>query len=274
MKLNQNNIVSLPTELSLGDDGELRGHGDYGGRHFRALPADAVAPVASDDLISALQAAFWEIRDPLSSAWGEHIPLLFSIFSVLKPRRYVELGVHNGASFFAGCQAVESLQLDTTCVAVDSWLGDSHAGFHSTDVFDGFRKRINAKYGSFAGYIRSDFSAAVANFEDGSIDLLHIDGFHSTAAVRHDFETWLPKMSERGVILFHDTNEFKSDFGVWKFWNSIREAYPYLEFGHCHGLGVLVVGPASPLNEWLGPVDDPAVSRMLIGNLHGSAEGD
>ncbi|MBG9732673.1 hypothetical protein ABD86_04640 [Paenibacillus alvei] len=52
--------------------------------------------------------------------------------------------------------------------------------------------------------IKSTFDEALQNFEDDSIHLLHIDGFHEYEAIHHDYHTWLPKVAENGIVLFHD----------------------------------------------------------------------
>ena len=67
---------------------------------------------------------FW-IPDYLDiSAWIEHIPFAFWIVEVLKPKTVVELGVHNGVSYFSFCQAVKTLNADTACYGIDTWKGD------------------------------------------------------------------------------------------------------------------------------------------------------
>ncbi|ODR96798.1 hypothetical protein AUC71_04320 [Methyloceanibacter marginalis] len=232
---------------------------DFGAEHFSKLPSVQPQEISQSDIFAALQAAFWNVRDPVPSAWSEHIPFLFSLVSLLKPRRYVELGVHHGASFLAACQAVERMQLRCNCVAIDSWIGDPHAGRHVDSVFTDFRNNISKSYDSFAGYIRKNFDSALEQFEDSSVDLLHIDGFHSFDAVRNDFTTWQPKLSDVGVVLFHDVNEYRADFGVWRFWNQIRKQYPSFAFGHGHGLGVLIVGEHSPLRR---PIEGRSASLL------------
>jgi hypothetical protein len=239
--------VHSDTGLRLKANDQKVGNADFSQDRFARLDDGGVpSPLSFDDILSALQSIFSDIRHPVRSAWGEHIPFLFGLMTLLRPRRYVELGVHTGGSFFAACQAVRSFQTNTRCVAVDNWIGEDHAGMHDAGLFEEFRATLE-EYGDFAGYIRADFDEAVRNFEDGSIDLLHIDGFHTMEAVRNDFETWVGKMSSRGVILFHDVNEFRANFGVWRFWHLVRDQYPHIEFGHGHGLGVLVVGKESPL---------------------------
>jgi hypothetical protein len=182
------------------------------------------------------------------TAWAEHIPFAMFLTSTLRPRCFVELGAYRGVSYCAFCQTVKSLKLDAKCYAVDTWRGDAHAGALDDAVLAKLRAHHDALYADFSRLTQSTFDDALNYFADGSVDLLHIDGFHTFEAVKHDFETWLPKMSERGVVLFHDTNVREREFGVWKFWEQISRNYPNFAFLHGHGLGVLFVGDEMPEN--------------------------
>ena len=145
-------------------------------------------------------------------------------------------------SFFAACQAAEHLRISAQCVAIDGWMGDEHAGFYGSEIFEAFTALLNSHRPANAYFIRSHFSQALQCFDVGSIDLLHIDGLHTYEAVKADFESWLPKMSTCGTIVFHDTNVYEGTFGVWRLWNELKHKYPHFELPHCHGLGVIYVG--------------------------------
>jgi O-antigen biosynthesis protein len=197
--------------------------------------------------------AFWTPeRLDRHSAWWGHVPFAFWLVANIEPRLLAELGTHHGVSYTAFCEAVLRRRLATKCYAVDTWTGDPHAGAYEEDVYADLKKFHDKRYASFSQLVRRTFDEASGDFPDGSIDLLHIDGYHTYEAVRHDFETWRPKLSDRAVVLFHDTNERQQDFGVWRFFAALKQEVPVFEFLHSHGLGVAAVGAHAPeAAKWL-----------------------
>lgn len=181
-----------------------------------------------------------------STTFG-HAPFFFWLVSVLNPKTIVELGSANGFSFFVLCQAAEKLESDTNCYAVDTWEGDMHTGRYSNVIYESVEGHLLRSFDRTKCHLlRMEFIKAAERFEKGSIDLLFIDGCHTYEAVREDFFTWRDKMSGRGVVLFHDTQVEKENFGVKRFWREITAEYPNIEFHHDHGLGMLLVGRQSP----------------------------
>jgi hypothetical protein len=173
------------------------------------------------------------------SNWHGHMSFAYDLMSELKPNLMVELGTHFGDSYFAFCQARRELNLETTCYAVDTWKGDEQAGEYGEHIYQKVCQINEDCYPGFSHLVRSTFTEALPLFDDESIDLLHIDGFHSYEAVEKDFSEWLPKVCPGGIILLHDADERQPGFGVWKLWEEIKDEYPHFLFKHNHGLGVL-----------------------------------
>lgn len=208
-------------------------------------------------------------------AWIQHTPFAMFLIAVAKPKLVVELGTHIGNSYSAFCQAVKELNIDTECYAVDTWQGDSHAGYYGSEILADLRAHHDPLYGNFSHLLQSTFDDAVEQFSDGTIDLLHIDGLHTYEAVKHDFETWLPKLSSKAIVLFHDISVHDRDFGVWKLWDELKLAYPSFEFAHGHGLGILAVGENyPPALDMLFKSTDASLIREFFHQLGSKVEAE
>jgi hypothetical protein len=218
------------------------------------------------------EASFWRPNRIKPSAWIEHVPFAFWLVEALHPACLVELGAYSGTSYAAFCQAVHALRLETRCYAIDTWKGDKQTGFYGDDIFADLAAYNQEFYSAFSSLIRSTFDEAFQYFEDGSIDLLHIDGCHTYEAVRHDFEQWFPKLSSRAVVLLHDTNVREREFGVFHLWKKLQSRWPSFEFIHGHGLGILGVGadltgPLPRLFQAKGRIDVTSAIRSVYSSL-------
>src|SRR5215469_2530017 len=114
--------------------------------------------------------------------WSGHLSFANDLVAALRPRLLVELGTHYGESYFGFCQAVEENGVPCSCVAVDDWKGDEHAGFYDESVFREVNQYNSENYARFSTLLRTTFEKALEKVSDGSVDLLHLDGLHTYEA--------------------------------------------------------------------------------------------
>lgn len=184
-------------------------------------------------------------------AWTSHLHFAYDLVAVLKPALLVELGVDRGESYFAFCQSVVENQTGTRCFGIDTWRGDQHAGGYDETTFTQVAEHNRANYESFSSLLRCYFDDALSKFESESIDVLHLDGLHTEPAVRHDVDSWLPKLRPGGILLLHDVGVRSKGFGVWKIWRELQQQSRSWTFLDGPSLGVWQKPPIKPLPGFL-----------------------
>ena len=193
----------------------------------------------------------WVVSDPRYDAdqlnpklkfayWEGHRDFAYDLLQFVRPERLVELGSQYGCSLFTFCQAVRDFKLNTEINAVDMWSGDIGAEMSGEEVYALVQKTAATYYPEVKLHLfQMRFDQALPDFADESIDILHIDGGHTFEDVERDFTTWLPKLKENGIVLFHDVYS-PIDQGSCDHWEKTKKEYDcYFDFTHSCGLGVL-----------------------------------
>ena len=177
---------------------------------------------------------------PLPPGWNGHIPFAFWLIDILRPALSRRARHPHGqllSGFFArpcsGSEAVRGAMPSTRGAAMIT------PGFTMTAFFVNCALITTCATAISPGLCSRPSMMHWRIFRICLIDLLHIDGMHTYEAVKHDFESWLPKLSPRAVVIFHDINVRMADFAVWRFWEEISQQYPSFTFLHSNGLGVL-----------------------------------
>ncbi|WP_070968013.1 class I SAM-dependent methyltransferase [Vibrio sonorensis] len=191
---------------------------------------------------SAYSLRFMPQRLTRAIDWHGHLSFAAWLVELMEPKSIVELGVFRGDSLSTFSQAVKECKVNCEITGVDTWGGDDTTGRYNEEVYHDLKDFFATNFPSTTLF-RGLFDDALSTFEDNSIEILHIDGCHHYEAVKHDFETWLPKLSkDKGVVLFHDISVAIEGFGAKQYWNEIKDSYPSFSFSHSNGLGVLLVG--------------------------------
>ena len=172
---------------------------------------------------------------------------LWLLIRLLKGRSLksvLEIGTRRGGTLYVWCRVAAP---DAEIVAVD---------YHPKNVptslvarFQRFKRRgqrLNCLFAdSHLPETRRDVAECLAARQ---LDFLFIDGDHTYAGVRQDFDMYSPFVRRAGLIAFHDIvdNPSRPAYGVPKLWRELRAAHESYQFIDDRdpvpgmGIGVLV----------------------------------
>ena len=184
------------------------------------------------------KALFWRVRFLDDSEFLHHIPFLFWLIENQPPNCFVTLGLHeNGTAHFAACQALDRLRPESKCYAVDAWEA---TGGQVHDRIASYNSRM---YQDISEFIVSPTTSAVANFDDGSIDMLLIDSDAAPNDIEIQLQDWLPKLTERAIVLIHGSQrEAFTDAAGKAVMKRLGDRFPMIRFNSGSGLTALLVG--------------------------------
>ena len=129
---------------------------------------------------------------------------------------FVELGCYKGKSTsFIGVE-IHKRKRDINFFAVDSFQGATNStDANEIKAYEGISE-IEESYtynvsliGNKIKTIVSLTDEAAQYFEDGSVDVVFVDGGHSYEVVKADILAWLPKMKKGGIMAGHDYNAWQ-----------------------------------------------------------------
>jgi len=162
----------------------------------------------------------------------------------MRPKTVLEIGTFRGGTLFVHSRLASP---DATLVSIDlpgSLFGRVWRWAH-TPIFNRFTKSGQTLHLLRADSHRKQTRSLVSKLFDGrQIDLLFIDGDHSYAGVRADFEMYSPLVRSGGMIAFHDIANQPPPSEVARLWNEVKPNYRHREILHrttadAMGIGVL-----------------------------------
>lgn len=167
---------------------------------------------------------------------------LGEILTELLPDSAMEIGTYMGGTLFFLTRLASPR---ATILSVDLPGGRFGGGYGSirASLYRRFA-RSGQRLHTLRGNSHSDemFGRVRAALGSNPLDYLFIDGDHTYAGVKQDFELYSPLVRKGGVIAFHDIVEHPPSSGceVSRFWNEIKANYSHRE---------IVAGPSQ---KWGG----------------------
>jgi predicted O-methyltransferase YrrM len=167
--------------------------------------------------------------------------------AILRAKRVLEIGTCSGGTLFLLCRLA---QRDAEIISVDLPRGPFGGGYNWLQqiVYGRFpignQRLLLLRADSHSG---DTHATVVRELKGKPLDYLFIDGDHSYAGVKRDFEMYSPLVRSGGLIAFHDiAKHTRDDCQVDRFWNEVKASYTHREFiadanQGWAGIGVLYV---------------------------------
>ncbi|PZO65553.1 MAG: hypothetical protein DI498_08635, partial [Paracoccus denitrificans] len=168
---------------------------------IETLVADSVLPASGFSSPQAARALFWRARYLQEAAILQHLPFLFWLLGILRPRRYVETGMTDAVSYFAVCQAMDKTEPDAACTGIWHQTGEARASLP-----DGVNWRNTEFYAEFSQILTGPLAKFANGVRDGSIDLLLVNWHDDDSAINSFVQDWTSKLSKRAVVVVHGTS--------------------------------------------------------------------
>jgi glycosyltransferase involved in cell wall biosynthesis len=202
----------------------------------------------------------WRVDSP----WNAHFALGLLLVDLLRPRQIVQLGLGDGALYHTLCQAVRWLDLPARGFVIEPTerpLDRDAAAEHA------------ARCAGFSSLLTSGYVETAETFAPGSVDLLVWNDAGTFAEAEAAFAAWLPRLSARGVVLYHPIFPTEHGANGWQYWHRLRAAAPSIERLSGAGLGILQVGALERERlDWLRDSTSPEglFLHRLLSRLNGT----
>jgi cephalosporin hydroxylase len=167
-------------------------------------------------------------------SWQVHSELLrmFEHVKTRKPTVVLEIGTAKGATLLGWCRIASK-----KVVSVDL-PGGIHGGGYPAVKQRLYREFVSDRPEVSLHLIQADSHSSVTRacaevaLAGDKIDVLFIDGDHTYAGVKADFDLWSPLVRPGGLVIFHDILPHKHVAGceVDRLWGELKTRFPAIEF--------------------------------------------
>lgn len=167
------------------------------------------------------------------SGFLRHLPFLFWLTDMIRPRSFVQIGDLDAVPYFGICQAMDRLDLESRCTGIRLDKAVSEAAERYNDDI----------YGEFSALRSATVEAATGGMADKSVDLLLVDRVPDEALIAALMRSWPRRLSSRAVVALHGTRGDGYMSGpALEFIENIRATYPTFTLEGSEGLTVVLYG--------------------------------
>jgi predicted O-methyltransferase YrrM len=182
---------------------------------LRALGWLQDAPVDLEALIVKAQDVYPAVQNP------RELHDFLEVALARRPRTVVEIGTASGGTLYCLSQVAHP---EAFMVSIDFFGGAYGGGQTNAEckLFSTFGSRTQRfEFIRSRSFLQSTLASLRKVLGGREIDLLFIDGDHSYAGVKSDYEMYHPLVSEDGLIVFHDILEIPAQAADWQQGNEV-----------------------------------------------------